>query len=123
MDLLLTDYDMDLTDGELSWVEDQPAIAQHIVMRLRTWLGETVYDTSAGVPWLQVIFRGKNPDLNSINFILTQHVINTPGVEAAELKLVLDSATRELTVTGTAQTIEGPVKFSEIFSPNQEATS
>ena len=56
MDLLLTDYDMDLTDGELSFVNGREAIGQDVQMRLRTWLGETVYDTTAGVPWIQAIF-------------------------------------------------------------------
>jgi hypothetical protein len=106
---------LDITNGELSFVTGQEAIGQHITMRLRTWLGETVYDTRAGVPWLQVIFKGKNPNLDSINFILTQHVQRTPGVISAELELVLDQTTRTLNVTGTAQTIEGDVDFSEII--------
>ena len=118
MDLKLTDYDMDLTEGELSFVTGQEAIAQHITMRLRTWLGETVYDTSAGVPWLQVIFVGKNPNLDSINFILSQHVLDTPGVTGVELKVEIDSVTRVLDVTGTAQTVEGEIDFSEIIEAN-----
>ena len=44
MDLLLTDYDMDLTNGDLSFVNGADAIGQDVTMRLRTWLGETVYD-------------------------------------------------------------------------------
>jgi hypothetical protein len=114
-DLKLTDYDMDLTNGDLSFVEGPEAIAQHIEMRLRTWLGETVYDTTAGVPWLQVIFKGKNPNLSSVNFILEQNILRTPGVLAVELSLELDRATRVLTVTGTAQSIEGEVDFSTII--------
>ena len=46
MDLKLTDYDMDLTNGELSFVTGRDAIAQDVQMNLRTWLGETVYDTT-----------------------------------------------------------------------------
>ena len=118
MDLRLTDYDLEITDGEIFFVTAQVAIAQHIVMRLRTWLGETVYDTGAGVPWLQVIFQGKNPNLDSINFILAQHVLNTPGVLGVELKMEIDNNTRVLNVTGTAQSVEGEIDFSEIIEAN-----
>ena len=47
MDLLLTDYDLDLTNGELTFVTGRDAIAQDVQMSLRTWLGETPYDTTA----------------------------------------------------------------------------
>lgn len=115
MDLKLTDYDMDLEGGELSFVRGPEAIAQHVQMRLRTWLGETVYDTTAGVPWLQVIFRGKNPNLNSVRFILEQNILRTPGVLGVDLTLDLDGATRTLSVSGTIRSIEGEVDFSEII--------
>lgn len=114
-DLKLVDYDMDLTNGELSFVTGQEAIAQDITMSLRTWLGESVYAVNAGVPWLQVIFRGKNPNLDSINFILSQNALGRPGVLAVQLQLDLDSATRKLSITGNAQSIEGNVDFSVII--------
>ena len=66
MDLLLTDYDMDLTNGDLSFVNGADAIGQDVTMRLRTWLGETVYDVSAGVPYLQVIFAERNPTAENV---------------------------------------------------------
>lgn len=115
MDLRLTDDDIDLTNGDLSFVTGKDAIAQHVAMRLRTWLGETVYDVTAGVPYLQVIFQGKNPDLNSVRFILEQNVLRTPGVTGVELEVALDTATRVLSVTGTIESIEGEIDFSEII--------
>ena len=115
MDILLTDDDITFTqDQDLLLVTGQDAIAQHILMRLRVWLGETPYDESEGVPYLQVIFKG-TADLQATKFILTDNILRTPGVTGAELDpLVLDSATRELTVTGRATTIEGDVDFSLI---------
>ena len=117
MDLRLTNDDMDLTGGELSWVRGREAIAQHVTMRLRTWLGETVYDTSAGVPWAQVIFRGKNPDLLAAKMVLEQQVLATPGVTGVALDLSLDRPSRVLTVTGTIQSIDGEIDFATEVAP------
>jgi len=116
-DLKLTDSDMDLTDGELSFVTGPAAIAQDITMRLRTWLGETVYDQSAGVPYLQVIFVKSTP-VESVRFILTQVVLATPGVTGVDLNTDLDNLTRTLTVTGTATSIDGEVDFSVALTPD-----
>jgi hypothetical protein len=113
--------DMVIENGELVWVTGQEAIKQHIEMRLKTWLGETVYDQSAVVPYLQVIFVKSTP-LDSVQFILTSVVEETPGVTGAELAVELDSITRVLTVTGNAQTIDGDVDFSITASPNQTET-
>lgn len=115
MDLLLTDYDMDLTNGDLSFVNGAEAIGQDITMRLRTWLGETVYDVSAGVPYIQVIFAERNPNLNSIQFILEQVVLKTPGVLTAQLDLNLDPKDRTLNITGTASSIDGEIDFSTLI--------
>jgi hypothetical protein len=116
MDLRKTDGDMVIVDGELQFVVGQEAIAQDIEMRLETWLGETVYDVNAGVPYLQVIFAERNPNLNAIRFILEAIVRRTPGVLSVveDFTTDLDRQTRVLTVTGTAVTIEGNVDFSLI---------
>jgi len=118
MDLKLTGDDMDLTDGELSFVRSKEAIAQDIDMSTSTWLGESVYNTTAGIPYTQVIFVGKNPDLNTVKFILEQRVLSRPGVINVEITPTLDSATRVLTATGKADTIEGEIDFSEIIPAN-----
>lgn len=116
MDLRNTDDDMVIIDGELQFVTGQEAIGQDIQMRLKTWLEETVYDLNAGVPYLQVIFGNRSPNLNAIRFILQSIVLATPGVISLVEAFTtdLDTQTRELTVTGTAITIEGNVDFSLI---------
>lgn len=110
-DLLLTNDDLNLTDGELTFITGQQAIGQSIEMRLKTWLGETVYDLSAGVPWLQIIFVKSTPE-TSIQFLLEDQVLGTPGVTGVTLNLDINRLTRVLTVTGTATTIEGDVDFA-----------
>jgi hypothetical protein len=114
MDLLLTDHDMDITDGELSFVNGVTAVAQDVKMAFRTFLGETVYDTSAGVPYRQVIFIRGTP-LGAIKLILEQIAISRPGVTGATFAPVLDSVTRELSVTGTIYALDEEIDFSEII--------
>ena len=115
MDLKLTGHDMDLTDGDLSFVNGKVAIGQDIKMAWRTFLGETVYDGTVGVPYVQIIFAQRNPNLNAVRFILQQIAERRPGVNSVSLVPSLNSATRELTVTGSADTIEGEIDFSELF--------
>jgi hypothetical protein len=112
MDLLVTSTgDLAIVDGELAWVTGQDAIAQHIAFRLRTFLNESRYNLSAGVPWTQVIFRPGTPP-QSIKFILGQTVMETPGVTGCTLnEIIRDPETRAATVSGTATTIEGEVQF------------
>ena len=113
MDLQATSTgDLDIVDGELAWVTGQDAIAQHIAFRLRTWLGESRYNTSEGVPYLQVIFRPGTTD-QSRRFILEQAVIGTPGVTGCTIDTpVIDPETRACTVTGKAITVRGEVEFN-----------
>ena len=115
MDLLLTDYDMDLTNGDLSFVNGADAIGQDVTMRLRTWLGETVYDVSAGVPYLQVIFAERNPNLNSIRLILERAILETPGMLTIDLDLNLNSQDRTLTVSGSGTSIDGEIDFTTLI--------
>ena len=117
MDIKLVDGDMDLVNGELTFVTGLDAKAQAIEMTLGTWLGEegTVYDRSAGVPYLQTIFGRRNPDLTAIQAILEARVLGVPGILSVQLELDLDPSTRVLTVTGTARAEEGDVDFSRII--------
>lgn len=117
MDLKLTDHDLDITNGELSFVTGAVAIGQDIKMALRTFLGEVpFYDESVGVPYTQVIFRGKNPNLDANKFILESIIRRRPGVIGVlSLTLELDRTTRELSVNGTVETIDGEIDFSEII--------
>ncbi len=122
-DILLTDNDMtiDPTTGDLVIIEGPEAIGQHVKMRLLTFLGETVYDQSAGVPWTQVIFARKNPDLNEIRLILEGIILNTPGVLTVQLQDPdLNRTTRVLAISGKLETQEGNVDFSLVFDPTEE---
>ena len=110
MDLKLTDYDLEIVNGDLSFVRGAEAITQDIQMRLRTWLGETPYDQAAGVPYIQVIFQ-RGVELDAVRFILENRILDTPGVEqVTSLDLELDARTRVLSVSGRAL-LEGDIEI------------
>jgi hypothetical protein len=99
IDLLLTDdLELDLTNGSLSTATDSTQIAQHVLARLRTFLGEWTFDTSAGVPYYEEILV-KAPDLSVVDGYLKAAILGTPGVvELVSYSSVLDVGTRTLTV-------------------------
>ena len=121
MDLKLTNYDLDMGGGELSFIVGAEAVAQHLVMRWRTWLGETPYDQTAGVPYLQVFFASKAPNLNMIRMVLENIGLATPGMLTIELKdpvLDMTSTPNTLTITGFGTCTDGEIDFSEIIEVN-----
>lgn len=112
MDLRLTDYDLDLTNGELTWVMGAEAVAQDVTMRLRTFLGESVYDASAGVPYLQVIFE-KQTQTFSVESILRSQILATPGVlSILSFTFEVDPINRVFTGTSKILTTSGEIDFS-----------
>lgn len=113
MDLRLdANGDLDITDGDLSFVTGLEAIAQDITMKLRTWLGESVYDRAAGVPYLQVIFT-RGISIHSVRAILEEQIRRVEGVlDVLELEVSLDHATRVLTATGRVRADEGVISLS-----------
>jgi len=115
MDLKNSDDDLEIIDGDVSFVVGRAAIAQHIAMRLRTWLGESIYDRTAGAPYLQAIFV-KGATAEAAGYILSLLVERTPGVISVDLDATLDRETRELRVSGTATTIDGEIDFEELLT-------
>lgn len=109
--------DMVIQNGDLVFVKDQDAIAQHLQMRLMTWMTESVYDRNDGVPYLQVVFQ-PGTSLNAVRFILEQRARQTPGVTGCVINLVLDRETRVVTGTGTATSVRGDIVFSLTLSPD-----
>lgn len=100
-----------LQNGDFVLVRDGEAVRQRVEMRLRTWLGETPYDTSAGVPYRQVIFQ-PGTSLQSIKFILEQVILDTPGITGVTLEPAVNRETRVLTIAGTAEGLDEPFVFT-----------
>lgn len=119
MDLKLTGpngngYDLDLTNGDVTFVKGREAIGQHVLMVLRTFLGESVYDTSAGVPYIQVIFQ-RGVAVATIEQVLSQVILNVPGVISIESFTInlLSPGSRTLTASAIITTEDGEIDFTD----------
>ena len=108
MDLKLDlNGDLDVTDGDVTLLEGQDAIAQNIVTRLRTFLGEWFLDQRIGVPYFESILI-KNADVRVIESILRRTITTTDGVDTVDnLTFDFDGVIRKLDVTAEITLLEG----------------
>jgi len=118
VDLALDDttWDLYLEDRDLAFVSGIDAIKQNLKQRLQTFKGENEFDTQAGMPYFQDIFK-KNPDPILIRSAFVNAIVGTPGViELSDIEFDLDQSTRELTVTFRAITTAGIVDYSYVVA-------
>lgn len=94
------------SDGSLGIAVSNQAIGEHAKQRLNTYLGEWVYDTTVGTPWIQQIFvRPFSPGV--ANAVIKQRISETPGVtELTEFSLTVDYKTRGVKAVGAKVTTE-----------------
>jgi len=112
---LSTQGDIELVNGDLSLTQGADAIVQHLKQRLKTFLGEWFLDNRVGIPYFQQILI-KNPDPLVLDTIFKSVVLNTPGVqELIEFDIDLEVATRIMTLTFRARTIDGEIDFSQVL--------
>ncbi len=122
MDLKLTNFDIDLTNGDLSLVTGLEAIRQDLEMSLRTFLEETPYDLSVGVPYVQIIM-GRGADINSVHFIMTQQILKVDGVtEVKELQVIHDRQARTVSITGRAIALDEEFPIDLVINPSEPST-
>lgn len=99
------EWDLVLDDGDVVLVHELetapiPAeVAQRVVYRVMTWLGESPYDTGAGLPYLDGIF-GFEP-VPGIAALISQTVLDTEGVLEIDgnPSYLLEPSTRELAMS------------------------
>lgn len=85
---------------------------QDIERTLRTWLGESVYNRLAGIPYEQAIFQ-VGTTAEAARFIIEQRLEARDSVEdVEELSATVDQSTRKLTISGTVVTPSGTVEVS-----------
>lgn len=60
--------------------DDINLVVQRVTHRLMTWLRESPYDRSAGIPYVDGVF-GLEP-VEAMVFVLTQEILDTDGVDA-----------------------------------------
>lgn len=107
--------DIDISSGDLCLVNDVEGIAQHLRQRLSFFLGEWFLAVNQGVPWFQLILV-KNPNFSLIEITLRNVVLNTPGIILLNtFNFGFNTRTRGLSISLSANTINGELNFSEII--------
>ena len=111
-----TTSEIEVTDDDLSLTTGAEGIRQHMTQRLRTFLEEWFLDFRIGVPWFQQVLK-KNYDPVVVDAAIKGEIVNTPGIEElTSFSLEVVTATRQLTVSFQARTIEGDViTFEEVL--------
>jgi hypothetical protein len=78
-DFKLVDSDLDLSTGDIQFVNGYDAVLQRLKIRLQTFLAEWFFDKSVGVPYFQSILV-KNPDIAEIGNIFRAEINDCPGI-------------------------------------------
>jgi hypothetical protein len=98
--------DLAVENGDFVFVTGIEAVKQDCAMTLRTWLGESVFNRNAGVPWIQIIFERGTP-VHAVQFILENVLLGVDGVtDVIELFVQLDRVTRAATITGRIRALD-----------------
>ncbi len=110
---LNADGDLDITNAQLSLVEDAPgepaAIAQELKIALAFHRGEWFLNVLVGVPYLSQVFV-KNPALGALNVLFTRAILSVPGiVEINELELSFDNSERLLSIDFNVRAQDGGI--------------
>jgi hypothetical protein len=111
---LTSEYDLDLSSGNLEMITGSDEIAQKLAVRFQFFLGDWFLDQSLGVPYYQDVLV-KNPDFLVLQSHFREVILETPGVASlvGELGFTFDSAARILTLTFSAQLENGePLDFN-----------
>lgn len=115
MDLQLTGHDIEIDSESYDFilVDGVDAIAQDCDIRLQFFLGEWYLDTRLGVPYYQQIL-GKKPRIQAVKGIFRDAILTTPGIQSVfQLEIDFVSATRTLTVSFRAETVEGSFEYNK----------
>lgn len=100
LDVVLWDLVLDV-NGNIAVASEPYSLAQDAASAIKTYLGEVFYDTTDGVPYLQLIF-GKNPPLQQMKALFEKAALTVPGVASATCYI---SSVTSRTVTGQIQVI------------------
>jgi hypothetical protein len=109
---LNSDGDLDIANGKTSILNKDGSevveeTAQRLTLKLRSVLGEWFLDPRVGFPLFEN-FLTKNPSVTAMRETLRETVVGDEQVDTLPLlSLDLDSASRRLTATFTAELLDG----------------
>jgi len=125
LDSLLTDNDISWANGDRVMVTGADQVKQEILIRLRLFRAEWPFAPDDGVPYWQQVFDKAVDDYTGgrqgssarlIESVFRQEILAVDSVEAiTEWEMVIDAATRHMTLDFTCSTSEGVVAVSEVF--------
>lgn len=121
-DLKLNDaHDLAITNGDLSLVDGQDAIAQQLEIRLRFWFSEWFRNRAEGIDFLRYVLV-KNPQEQVIVTLLSRVIRETPGITALnDITLSYDNKTRSMSVSFTCTCVTGTVLTYKDFDLTKPA--
>lgn len=92
-------HDVDMQYGDLRLeTDDVNIVVQRVKYRILTWLRESPYDRSAGVPYIDGVF-GLEP-VEAVVSLISQIILDTEGVDEFIEPVEFDlGADRELSMT------------------------
>jgi hypothetical protein len=74
-------YDLERgPDGDLVVVEGNEEVINHLTYRMHCWLGESVYDRSAGLPYIGAVFGGQ--PMEAIAGLFQVYILQTRGISS-----------------------------------------
>lgn len=83
---------------ELAFIHGAPAMAQRVVIRIKSILNEWFLDRQYGMPWFDSILV-KNPNPVLITTLIRREVMKVPGVtKITQLDLIFDKVARTASV-------------------------
>lgn len=108
-------HDVKIVNGDLVLNDGVEAIRQHILQRLRMFLGEWFLDNTIGLPYFQQILV-KNPDQSKIDAIFINQILGTPGVVSlTKYSFVPNFINRSVSVTFECLTTQGTVDYAGLL--------
>lgn len=107
IDVLLTDGDLDLSSGGLTWSRGLTGVAQAIRVRIQMFKGEWFLNLDEGVPYYEDLL-GQRYNEATVRKAFRAAIMATPGVLALDtFTTIFDAATRTVTVSWVATTTFG----------------
>lgn len=102
-DLAIIGYDILTTDS----------IEQAILIKLRWFFGEWVFNQSYGIEWFEKVLI-KNPNKLLIRRMIEDAILSVDGVKSvSDLKLTVNNVTRKATISFKASTTQGAQDLME----------
>lgn len=104
--------------GDIAVASEPYSLAQDAASAIQTWLGEVYYDTTVGVPWLNIL--GQTPALALLKSTLAGVAEQVDGVAAAQ---VFISSLTNRNVSGQVQVAPesgGPAQYASFSVVNPQ---